>query len=290
MHNSARLSYQSPFGWDRLLKFLGGRAIPGVEWVNAGSYRRTVELNDGKLVRRGWIEVTDNSKESAVHIKYAPSLSTVWSQILAGVTNLFDLNCDPDLVAKGLRSFEDYMGIEFDKSIRVPGCFEPWEMSVRAVLGQQVSVKSASTLAGRFAKHFGRPLPTPWPELNLLFPPPATIAKLPEPLSDIISPLGVTRMRATSLHHLSRAITEGSVVLEPGTDPHETMDRLQQLPGFGPWTASYVAMRALGWRDAFLHTDLGIKKSLPGLKPREILLLAEKWRPWRAYATMLLWR
>jgi AraC family transcriptional regulator of adaptative response / DNA-3-methyladenine glycosylase II len=158
---------------------------------------------------------------------------------------------------------------------------------VRAILGQQVSVKAASTLAGRFAEALGEPCESPHAALNRLSPTPARVASA---CAEEITSLGVTRPRAEAIIALARAVAGGEIVLAPGTDVSEAMARLKQLPGIGDWTAHYIAMRALAWPDAFPHNDLGIRTALGEDRAERVRAMAERWRPWRAYAAMHLWK
>ena len=159
-------------------------------------------------------------------------------------------------------------------------------MAVRAILGQQVSVAAARTLAGRLAVRFGAPISVPFPSLDRLFPKPAEIARAS---AVEICQLGITVRRAQTLIALAQAITSGDLVLEPGSRVEGILRQLRDIPGIGEWTAQYIAMRALSWPDAFPHTDLGIRKALGENSPKKILQMTEKWRPWRAYAAFHLW-
>ena len=173
--------------------------------------------------------------------------------------------------------------------IRVPGCFDPFEMSVRAILGQQVTVKAAGTLAARLANVFGEKMESPFEGLSFAFPRPERICALAGPIEDHLGPLGITGARARSILAFAAALTTNSITLSYSADPADEMEKLRKLPGFGPWTVEYIAMRALGWPDAFPHTDYGVRKALPDQTPQEILTLSQSWSPWRSYATILLW-
>jgi AraC family transcriptional regulator of adaptative response / DNA-3-methyladenine glycosylase II len=215
--------------------------------------------------------------------------------LLARVRALFDVDCDPFEISRRLEggsgrgSGSDSGTALFTPGTRLPGCLDPFEMSVRAILGQQVTVKAARTLAMRFAQAFGAPLATPFTQLTHTFPTHGVIAGLDLPVEDRLGPLGITGARARSIFALAKALSEGTICLAQHANPEEEMQKLLALPGFGPWTVQYVAMRALAWPDAFPHTDYGVKKALEGLSPKEIMELAETWRPWRSYATIALW-
>ncbi len=171
--------------------------------------------------------------------------------------------------------------------LRVPGTLNGFEMAVRAILGQQISVQAATTLSGRFAAVFGDSIETPFPTLTRLTPTPERVAQA-EP-EELIA-LGIIRARAKTILALSQAVANGEIVLEPGGDVEQTMLALKTLPGIGEWTAQYIAMRALSYPDAFPHTDLGLYKALNEHNPKRVLEIAEQWRPWRAYAAMHLWK
>jgi AraC family transcriptional regulator of adaptative response / DNA-3-methyladenine glycosylase II len=170
--------------------------------------------------------------------------------------------------------------------LRVPGAFDGFEMAVRAVLGQRVSVRSATTLAGRLAARFGEPIETPYPGLNRLSPSPERLAAAEEPE---LRALGIIATRVAAIRALAQAVTSREIDLEPGPDPEVTTSALKKLPGIGEWTAQYVAMRALRWPDAFPAADLVLLKASGETSANRLLAAAEAWRPWRAYAAMYLW-
>jgi AraC family transcriptional regulator of adaptative response / DNA-3-methyladenine glycosylase II len=162
-------------------------------------------------------------------------------------------------------------------------------MAGGAILGQQITVRAARTLAMRLAARLGEPLQTPFQGLTTTFPTIERICALAQPVEDHLGPLGITGARARSIRALAEALGQGMLRLGPGADPEREMARLAALPGFGPWTVQYLAMRALGWPDAFPHTDYGVKKALGNPAPGDILALAQEWAPWRSYATVCLW-
>jgi AraC family transcriptional regulator of adaptative response / DNA-3-methyladenine glycosylase II len=172
---------------------------------------------------------------------------------------------------------------------RLPGSFDVFEMCVRAILGQQITVKAAGTLAARMAATLGTPINTQIQGLTHTFPAATDILALSPPIEDSLGPLGITGARARTIAALAQAITGSRLDLSLAAQPEEQLQALCDLPGIGPWTANYIVMRALGWPDAFLETDYGVKKSLEPLTPKEIARLAQQWRPWRSYATINLW-
>lgn len=276
------LGYRPPFDWEGLLSFLGVRAVPGIESVAGGAYRRTVRLEREGRVHAGWLVVEHARRRPAVEVRLSPSLARVVPQVLARVKRLFDLDPQPQIVSEALGPLAGAR-----PGMRVPGAFDGFELAVRAVLGQQVSVGAARTLAGRFAEAFGEPVATPFGELRATFPFPARVARI-EPAS--LRAVGVTPARSRAILALAREVAAGRLGLDPDGDVEGTIARLKALAGIGDWTAQYIAMRALAWPDAFPAGDAGVLKALGETSPARARAKAEAWRPWRAYAVMHLWR
>lgn len=278
---SFRLNYRPPLDWERLLDFLALRAIPHVEAVRDGIYLRTIHIKRHGREFKGYIQVSHRADKHLLFVRLSDALLPACAVVLERVKRLFDLHADPSIIEVALRDLAtDRPGL------RVPGSFDGFEMAMRAVLGQQITVAGASTLAGRLVLRFGVRVATPFTALTHLFP---TSQRLAGATVDQIGRLGITRQRAQTLIALSRAVAEGDLLLEPGGRIEDVITRLREIPGIGEWTAQYVAMRALSWPDAFPHTDLVLRKALCASNPTEILARAEKWRPWRAYAALHLW-
>ena len=277
------LAYRPPLDWEAMLEFLSGRCTAGVEQVEGGAYRRTVRV--GKRV--GWVSVTAEPARPVLRVEVSSSLSAARRPLEARLRALFDLDLDPAEVAAALR--RDRLlapSVRRNPGLRVNGAFDAFEAAVRVVLGQQVSVRAATTVAGRLAAALGEPVETPFPGLDRLAPTPAAVTAAGE---DRIARVGMPGARARTLLALAGAIASGDLVLERGADPDQVRDRMLALPGVGPWTASLVAMRALGAPDAFPGGDLGVLRALGVKSAREAEARAEAWRPWRAYAAMHLW-
>jgi AraC family transcriptional regulator of adaptative response / DNA-3-methyladenine glycosylase II len=276
-----KLEYRPPYDWSRLLDFLALRATPGVERVQGETYARTVAI-DG---RSGWIEVEPAPGGApALTLRVSDTLVPVLMPLLARVRHLFDLDAEPDAIATAFGADPILAPmIEARPGLRVPGAVDGFELAVRAVLGQQVSVRGATTLAGRLAAAFGEPVTIEAEGLTRL---PITAERLAAAEPDEIARIGLPASRARTLSSLARAAAGEHLDLRPGADPVETMARLCALPGIGPWTAHYVTMRALHWPDAFPASDLGLRKALGDADPA---VAAEAWRPWRAYAALYLW-
>ena len=278
------LAYRPPYDWESMLAFLAARAIAGVEEVRADAYRRTLAIAQRDVVHAGWIEVRRAPRKSALAVGVSPSLARVTPAVLALVKQAFDLSCDPALVAAALGDLA-----KGHPGLRVPGSFDGFELAVRAVVGQQITVRGARTLLGRIVAAFGEAAP----ELidadgpARLFPTPARIAACD---ARGLVRLGITGARARTLVVLARAVAAGALRLAPGGDVDATVRALEALPGVGPWTAQYIALRALAWPDAFPASDLVVLKALGETRPARALIRSEAWRPWRAYAVLHLWR
>jgi AraC family transcriptional regulator of adaptative response / DNA-3-methyladenine glycosylase II len=280
---TVRLPYRPPLPWPTMLEFLAGRATPGVEAVADGVYRRTARIGD---------------EPAAIEARPDPAASQVVLTIRAGdhgrlidvvdrVRRVFDLGADPLRIATHLRRDPRLRpAVTKLAGLRVPGAWDPFELAVRAILGQQVSVRAATTLAGRLADRFGTPVHL-GPGLTRLFPEPATLADAP------VETIGLPRARATTIRTLAEAVASKRVALDASDGAEAMAARLCALPGIGPWTAEYVAMRALAEPDAFPAGDLGVRGALGNgegaVSAKAALAIAEAWRPWRAYAVMYLW-
>ncbi len=277
------LWYRPPYDWESMLAFLGRRAVEGVEAVTRDAYARTVSIAHRGALHVGRIEVRRSPRKSALRVSVSPSLARAVPVVLSRVKRAFDLACDPGVVATALGPLAAGR-----PGLRVPGTFEGFELALRAVVGQQISVRAARTLLGRIAREFGEPLIVREDDaLNRVFPAAARIAAVPA--RELVG-LGLTQARARTLVALASAVASDAIRLEPESDVDATIEALTALPGIGTWTANYVAMRALRWPDAFLANDLVVLKALGEARPAQALRASESWRPWRSYAVMHLWR
>lgn len=275
------LGFRPPYAWDAMLAFLDARALPGVERRDGNGFVRALAVAHRGSVHAGTVRVSAARGRHALRVQVSPTLAHVLPQVLARVRHVFDLGCDPAEVARVLGPLAAPL-----PGLRLPGTFEGFEAAVRGIVGQQVSVAAMRTLTGRFATTFGMPLATPVAGLTHAFPHAAAVATRSE--ADVAA-IGLPKARARSILALARAVADG-LDLGPAADVQATLDALQALPGIGPWTAHYVALRGLGWPDAFPHGDLGVRRALGLERPAEVLAFAERWRPWRAYAVIHLWQ
>ncbi len=278
-----RLGYRPPLAWPELLSFLAARAIRGVEAIEGASYRRTVWLQGA----RGWVEVEPAASGHALVVRLPSALTPALPGLLARLRDLFDLYGRPDLVDAHLSKAPRLAPLVARRpGLRVPGAFDGFELAWRAVLGQQVSVRGATTLAGRFAERFGRGISTPHAGLTQLTPTAGRVARA-DPAQ--VAEIGLPRTRAASLVALAGLCRAQPSLLGPGSTPDEARERLMALPGIGPWTSEYIAMRALRYPDAFPESDLGLLRALGGSGLAQLRKTAQPWRPWRSYAAMHLW-
>ena len=278
------LSYRPPFDWKAILEFLKTRTVKEVESVTEDSYARTVRL--GK--HTGWIRVKPAPEKHALAVEFTHSLTPVLPALLGRLRNLFDLTARPDVIAAHLA--KDSLlrkSVLKHPGLRVPGAFDGFEMAVRAILGQQITVKAATTIACRFADAFGEKFETPIPGLTRLSPRAGRVAKASV---DDVARLGIVSTRATCILALARAFHSGTLQLEAGANPDAAAAQLVALPGIGQWTAQYIAMRALRWPDAFPKEDIAVRNNLGGVSAKQAEVMSQAWRPWRSYAVMHIWK
>ncbi|WP_029687273.1 AlkA N-terminal domain-containing protein [Tatumella saanichensis] len=279
-----QVAYRPPFDWPTLLGFLEKRRISEVESINDDHYLRTLAV-DG---HQGWIRVGCRPQRHCLMVEVSNSLVTVLPAVLQKVRQLFDTGANPEVINAYLGSdpllgpvLAEYPGI------RVPGCCDPFELALRAILGQQVTVAAATTLSGRLAHRFGKPITTPFTELCRL---PPTAEDFREACEEDFQGLGIVRQRITAILALATAEREGFFKRLQFQTAELQFTALTALPGIGPWTARYIAMRAFNQTDAFPKEDIALRNALGGLSPRQCEAYSQRWSPWRSYAVMLLWQ
>ena len=286
-----RLSYRPPCDFAAALEFLHARALPGVESVDGASYARVI----GPVHAPGWLRVStwrdDGSRgQHALKLELHGAAPAQLLDIVGRVRRMFDLDADPQAIAAALSADTRLRPLlRQNPGLRLPSGWDGFEIAVRAIIGQQVSVAAARTVAGRLAQRFGEALPMPFgPGLERLFPMPEALAD-----ADLID-VGLTRARAQTTRFMAQALIEGRIDFRPDQTLEEFVERWTALPGIGDWTAQYIAMRALGHPDAFPAGDLVLQRALPDdgsrMSAKVLAARAEAWRPWRAYAVIHLWR
>jgi AraC family transcriptional regulator of adaptative response / DNA-3-methyladenine glycosylase II len=263
-------------------RFLADRPLHGVEAEHEGGWVRSLSVDLRQHTLRGWLAVAFDEERQEVRLRLCASLAPALGTVLARVRHLLDLNAEPARIDAALGAMPAYR-----PGLRVPGCIDGFETTARIILGQQVTVAAACTLAGRLVARFGEPISTPYPAVQRLFPTPAALAAAsPED----IGTLGIVRTRVQALQALARVVASGTLELHPAAPLEATLDQLRALPGVGDWTCELVALRVLAWPDAFPATDAGVAKALGGLRGPAAAAQAEIWRPWRSYAVMQLWQ
>jgi AraC family transcriptional regulator of adaptative response / DNA-3-methyladenine glycosylase II len=274
-----RLRFRPPYNWTGMLEFLAARCTPGVELVHKNCYRRSISLQG----KHGWFEVSFDEQNHNLVARVHFGDSRLLFAISERVRQMFDLNADCDVIASTLAGDSALARlVKARAGLRLPGCWDPFELTVRAILGQQITVKGATTLAGRIAKAFGEPLAA-CEGLTHLFPTPDVLAK-----ANLVT-VGLTKARAETIRALAKAVLQGGIRFDGVIDSETFISRLTQISGIGRWTAQYIAMRALGDPDAFPSGDIALMRSLGVATGRDLELRAEAWRPWRAYAAIYLW-
>jgi AraC family transcriptional regulator of adaptative response / DNA-3-methyladenine glycosylase II len=284
---SVHLAYRPPYDWDAMLSFLGARAIPGVEVVTGKTYRRTIAIGG----HSGVVSVAPSDRNRInVSVRF-PNIAAL-SQIIARVRRVFDLAADPDAIGAHL-SFDPLLAplVSARPGLRVPGAWDGFELAVRAIFGQQITVPAATRLLGRLVEAHGMVLPAAAGDgegLSHLFPVPARLATAD------LAVLGMPKARAMSVTSLAAALAADPAIFGRGASLEDAIAKLRSLPGIGEWTAQYIAMRELREPDAFPAADVGLLRAMTNAdgrrpSPAELLARAERWRPWRAYAALHLW-
>jgi len=269
------LTWQPPYDWQWMLKFLGDRAVAGIEIVTPTDYTRSFACQG----HRGLIRVTPQQETNTLEVVLSDGLLPIADLCLARITRLYDLHCDPQQIAAALGSLGAAR-----PGLRLPGSMDTWEQGVRAILGQLVSVAMAAKLTGKLVALCGEPLPEA-PGYRC-FPEPAAVAGA-DPLA--LKALGMPLKRAESLIHLAQSVVAGDFPSQAPEDIDSGIKALQTRPGIGRWTANYFALRGWQAKDVFLADDYLIKQRFAGMTPAQIRRYAERWQPWRSYALLHIW-
>ncbi len=281
---AVRLAWRPPYDDRAMLGFLAARPLTGVEAVDGSTWRRTLALVDARGQRHtGWLALRFNATAHEVAATISPGLAPVLGAVLERLRHLLDLDAEAVAIDTALGG----LPLALRPGLRLPGCIDGFETTVRVILGQQVTVAAACTLAARLVARFGEPVAMPFAGLTHLFPTPQALA---EASPEGIGTLGIVRTRVGAIQALSRAVAEGRIDLSPAAPMNETLTALRELPGIGAWTTELVALRVLAWPDAFPASDIGVLRALGVATPAEASAQAEAWRPWRSYAVMQLWQ
>ena len=284
MSSVLRLGYAPPLDWEEMMRYLAARVIQGVEYVSGGAYRRTITIDGDPAV----LEIAPGG-DDWLALRIDPPHSDGMAQVVKHARHIFNLDADLDAANRQL-AVDPLLEplIAARPGLRVPGTWDAYELGVRAIIGQQVSVAGASTIAARLVQRHGTPVPdTERYGLSHTFPSPATLARAE------LSGIGLTSARTAAIQNFAAAVRDGAVDLDRATPSEELADSLVAIAGVGHWTANYIALR-MGVADAFPSTDLGLRRALERLSsnvttPAVLAQRAERWRPWRAQAAIHLW-
>ncbi len=273
-----KLAYRPPFEWHSLLTFLAARAVTGVECVTDGCYLRTIQIEDVP----GWIRIKADLDAHSILLTIHPPRVNGLIEIIHRVTSLLDLDADPLAIARALSGGGFLKGeLREYPGLRVPGSWDPFEIAVRAIVGQQISIAGARTILGRLVERFGVPVKCEIPGLRYLFPTANVL------LRGNFNDIGLTPKRVQTIRILAKQVSQGRLSLNSLSDPLATREQLMAISGIGRWTAEYIAMRALRDPDAFPGSDLVIRRELA---KRELKEAPDHWRPWRSYGALYLWK
>lgn len=284
---SIRLPFNPPWSWSQFHQHFALRLLPGVESLESDRYSRTVRVGDSA----GWLSVRFSAVQPALELTLSDSLHAHAPLLGARVRKMFDLDADPAAITRHFAN-DPQLGplVGASPALRLPSAFAPFEQAVRAIIGQQVTVKAAVTIARRLVDRFGEELPSPSPDgaLLRLFPSAAVIA------SACMENIGMPGKRVATLQRFAAAVADGALELQIAQGADALVSRLCELPGIGPWTAEYIALRGFGEADAFPAADLGLLKAplwgSTGITAKQLLARSQAWRPWRAYAAVHIWQ
>lgn len=281
MEVDLKLPYNPPFHWNHLLDFLRFRAIENVEWVT-DCYQRTISINGSS----GILKAEHLPQEHCLKLTVPNSLSRSILHISESANRIFDLNADPDTIKNVFKNDRKMASIvNALPGLRIPGAWDWFEIAIRAILGQQITVKAARTIAGRIVKAIGTPLNG---NSATLFPTPEQM------INASMNGMGIPSRRIEAIRQLAKASIEKKIGPDSGIGLAESIERLCLIPGIGPWTAHYIALRTFNERDVFLPGDVGLRRSASKLVGKnftdvELLKYSERWRPYRSYAVLYLW-
>ena len=248
---SMYLYYRPPYSWELMMNFFRVRAISHVEKVtDKGVYQRSLQIEENGIIYLGWIEIKPMADANKVAIKVSNSLEKVILTVISKTRRAFDLDVDPKQFPKLL-----------NKGVRLPGSFDGFEVSCRAIIGQQVTVKAATTLSGRVAKNIGTKAVTPWKDIDRYFPTAKEIGEYKD-IRDSLGANGIIRSRSDTIVSLAKLVANGEINFKNNQNIDELRDILKSIKGIGPWSAEYILMRSISWPDAFPVSDLVIKNKL----------------------------
>jgi len=279
-----KCGYRVPYNWHHIISYFQARSAHPAELVNNGVYYRTVQLGAYK----GWYSVAHSQKDLHLSVQISHNLHPIVAEVIAKIKRQFDVHANPlKINAKLEKDSILRQSVLSNPGLRSPGSFDPFEMLIRVILGQRISVKAATTLMNRYVSTFGEVFKTPVAGLNRISPLPKVVAKAD---AGRVASLGIPYKRAETIITVSKAFDQGRLNFAPDTDLEKLRTALAEIPGIGPWTIEYMLMRGISWPDAFPTADLGVQKALGANSKKEIEAISQSWQPYRSYATHHLWK
>lgn len=282
------LSYKPPYDWDSLLYFLKMREVKDMEIITDKTYTRAISIQGKNETFEGYIKVENKEDKNALKVGVSYGLIKILSVVLNKVKNLFDLTSNPEIIYDNIKSLNEIKPNLCKIGTRVPGAINVFEIAVRAVLGQLVSIKTACALVKRFVEKFGKKINTGIDGISIAFPEPKAILDIENAVEEMKS-IGIHYAKGNAILELAKYYNKIGNDYSQLADIQEEIVKLKAIKGIGNWTANYIAMRAMNYTDSFLATDYGVVKALEPIKPKEIEKISAKWSPWRSYITVNIW-
>ena len=283
-----KIGYKNPYNFDGILNFLGSRTIEGIEKIENKVYIRTIQISKNKRIYSGVIKVSNDKKKSCLNLSISEELLKVLPEVITKVKNQFDIYAEPNRIYESLKEINNIAKNLFIKGTRIPGGVEDFEICVRAIIGQLVSVKSARTTLRKIVEKFGDKINIDGEEMYL-FPTADKFLNLDEDITNILGPLGITKTKANAIKGIAQYLLKNNINFNDCLNPNKEINNLMKIKGIGKWTAEYISMRTMKNTNILLDTDYGIKKvfeKYPKLQNKE---LQETWNPWKTYITIGLW-
>lgn len=283
-----KIGYKTPYRFDGILNFLGLRTIEGVEKIKNKAYIRTIQIIKNNNKYRGVIKISNDKKKSCLNLSISEELLKVLPEVITKVKNQFDIYSEPNRVYENLRGINEIASGLFEKGTRIPGGIDDFEMCVRAIIGQLVSVKSARTTLRKIVEKFGDKIKYEGEEMYL-FPTANKFINLDTEITNILGPLGITKTKAYAIKGIAEYLLKNNISFNDCLDPNEEIKNLIKIKGIGKWTAEYISMRTMKNTNILLDTDYGVKKVFEKYPKLQDKKLQEKWNPWKTYITIGLW-
>ncbi len=282
-----KIGYKKPYDFANILHFLALRAIDGIEKVNTHQYIRTIQIVKSKQKYSGMIKVVNDAQKGCLNITITESLLPVLPEVITKIKNLFDIYCEPNTIYENLKSINDIIPDVLIKGIRIPGSIDDFEICVRAIIGQLVSIKAAKTTLKKLVENFGEVIEDHGNKMYV-FPTKDQFANCQTEITNILGPLGITKTKAYAIEGIAKYLTD-NISFSDCLNPNAEIKKIMQIKGIGKWTAEYISMRAMRNTNVLLDTDYAIKKIFNLYPLLQEKTIQEKWNPWKTYITISLW-